>query len=276
MQTFQSAQTILPSSFFCKTPICALLSHNVSSSSSPAPVVSPLCGAEASTEVVSAEELSVTALFAGVELPLAWVAAGAPNANTGGFGAVPSPPVDSAGAPNVKAGGLAAPSPGLPNEKVDVVVVALADVGPAGAPKLKADLEGAEPSTPAGVTGAESVFPKEKPAEVVLDFIGLKPKPPEATAGAADAAVDPLDPMLNPVLFALKTKGTGFEASEDLGTTIAFEPPPTDFRTSGLMAKMAEGRLANEGGAGDDVGVVEAKEKVGALAGVVFVIDASD
>ena len=173
-------------------------------------------------------------------------------------------------------GGLAAPSPGFPNEKVDVVVVALVDVDTGGAPKLKAGLEGAEPSPPAGVVGAESVFPNEKPAEVVRDFIGLNPKPPGATAGVAGAAVDPLDPMLNPVLFALKTKGTGLEASEDLGTTIAFEPPPTDFLTSGLMAKMAEGRLANEGGAGEDVGVVEAKEKVGGLAGVVVVVIAPD
>ena len=236
----------------------------------------PFCGAEASTEVVSAEVLSAAALFAGVELPLAWVAAGVPNANTGGFGLVPSPLVGAAGAPNVNAGGLAAPSPGLPNENEDVVVLTLADVGPAGAPKLKADLEGAELSPSAGVAGAESVLPNENPAEVVLDFIGLKPKPPEAAAGAAGAAVDPLDPMLKPVLFALKTNGTGFEASEDLGTTIAFEPPPTDFRTSGFMAKMAEGRLANDGGAGEDVGVVDAKEKVGGLAGVVFVIDAPD
>lgn len=71
MQTFQSAHTILPSSFFVKTPICALLSHNVSSSSSPAPVVRPLWGAEASTEVVSAEVSSGTAFVAAVELPLA-------------------------------------------------------------------------------------------------------------------------------------------------------------------------------------------------------------
>lgn len=75
-------------------------------------------------------------------------------------------------------GGLAAPSPGFPNEKVDVVVVALVDVDTGGAPKLKAGLEGAEPSPPAGVVGAESVFPNEKPAEVVRDFIGLNPKPP--------------------------------------------------------------------------------------------------
>ena len=100
---------------------------------------------------------------------------------------------------------------------------------------------------------------------------GLKLNPEVAVvAGAgvdveADGAVAPLDPMLKPVLLALKMNGTGLEPPDEGGMTIDDASPPVDFLTSGLMAKMAEERLFKVGGAGEAVGVVDPKLKEGAL-----------
>jgi hypothetical protein len=222
-----------------------LASYKVSSFSSPAPTVKLVCfstGAETSSAGVS---------VAGCEVDVEALGALKPKGE--GLGTLDP---DAAGAPKLKP----PVSVGFPNEKAEDV--------DAGAPKLKAGFETAavDDSPAAGVDGAESL-PNENPTEAVRGFeAGLKLNPPVdpgvlAPAGGGGADVLPPEPTLNEG-DALKMKGA--VGVDSVGTTMLPEPPPTDFLTSGLIAKIADGRLDSEPGAGE-AGVVEPKLNTGAF-----------